>query len=120
MEDVIKQMTQPELIDHIITNGSKYLGIGEIETMEGVHYRTKQWERKRYLISVLCDHTIMTFKEIAEKLGYKQHSVVIYHYKNMKDDLSGEVYGSNKTKQIYNELLTYLKLQDNDKTTKGT
>jgi hypothetical protein len=62
----------------------------------------------------------MTFKEIAEKLCYKQHSVVIYHYKNMKDDLSGEVYGSNKTKQIYNELLTYLKLQDNDKTTKGT
>jgi hypothetical protein len=112
-------MTQPELIEHLISRGCEYLGI-KLPTPKGINPTKADWRRKRYLLVILSDYTILSQQEIAELLGYKQHGTVSFHYKNMKDDLSDNTYGNNKTKVIYNNLLNYLKLQDNDKTTKGT
>jgi hypothetical protein len=117
MENVIKQvesislagMTQPELIEYLISRGCEYLGI-KLPTPKGIGAASPDWRRKRYLIVLLSDYTILSQQEIASLLGYKQHGTVSFHYKNMKDELSDNTYSSKKSKLIYNNLLNYLKL----------
>jgi hypothetical protein len=119
MEDVIKQvesislagMTQPELVEHLISSGCEYLGI-KLPTPKRIGAASPDWRRKRYLIVLLSDYTILSQHEIASLLGYKQHGTVSFHYKNMKDELSDNTYSSNKSKLVYNNLLNYLKLQE--------
>ena len=119
MENVIQQvksislagMTQPELVDHLLTKGCEYLGI-KLPTAKGLNSNDPNWKRKRYLITLLSDYTVLSQREIYKLLGYKRNGTASYHYKNIKDELSNETYGNDKTKLIYKGLLNYLKLQE--------
>ena len=106
-----KIMTQPELVSHILKNGAEFLGIDLSLKKEKAYTRSPQWERKRFLIVILKDYTILNDHEIARALNYKQHGTVIYHYRNTKEELSEEIYGQQKTRTIYNQLINYLKLE---------
>ena len=127
MENVIQQvkssslagMTQPELIEYIINKGCEYLGI-KLPTPKGIGAPKPDWRRKRFLIVLLTDYTILSQQEIASLLGYKQHGTVSFHYKNMKDELSDTTYGRKKAKLVYDNLLNYLKLQNNESDAKRT
>ena len=111
MEDVIgKIMTQPEKVEHILNGCCEYLGLKREDLQRNNGSRSTLWYKKRYMLVLLKDKTVLSTKEIQSLLGYKQQNTVIFHYKNIKDELSDKVYGSQKTKMIYNELLNYLKL----------
>ena len=105
-----KVKTQPEKIDHILTGACEYFGFSMEQLQETTGTKSKIWDRKRYLIPILSNHTICNSQDIADRLGYKTKFSVIRHAKTMKEELSGKLYGSEKTKMIYNELLSYLNL----------
>ena len=105
-----KIMTQAEKTQLILNKGCEYLGITRDQLLEGLGSKSKIWDKKRFLIPILYDYTICNYSDIAFYLGYKTHSNVIYHLNLIKDELSVDVYGSEKTKQVYKELLSYLNL----------
>lgn len=105
-----KIMTQPELVDYILKRGAEFLGI-DLSVVTKPHTRTPQWVCKRYLIVLLKDYTILNDEEIAKALKYRQHGTITHHYKVMKEELSEKMYGQQKTKIIYNQLINYLKLE---------
>ena len=111
MEDVIgKIMTQPEKVEHIINGCCEYFGLKREDLQKNIGSRSVFWYKKRYMVVLLMDKTVLNAREIQSLLGYKERSTVVFHYENVKDELSDKVYGSQKTKMIYNELLNYLKL----------
>jgi chromosomal replication initiation ATPase DnaA len=111
MEDVDgKIMTQPEKIEYIIKGSCEFFGIARNKFRCLTSSRSPIWHKKRHIIGVLHDYTAMSLREIAENLGYKEHTSILYHYKCLKRELSNEFYGYDKTKLVHKELLTYLKL----------
>jgi hypothetical protein len=116
MEDIMadadnKIMTQPEKIEHILNKGCDYLGIDRNNLTRKSGSRDKDWYKKRFLVPLLFDYTALSYRDIAGFLGYSNHSTPIHHYKIFKEEISGELYGSQKTKMIYTELLSYLNLK---------
>jgi len=108
-------MTQPEKIEHILRGSCEYFGKTREEILQsGNNGRSKIWEIRRYILSVLLNYTTLKDWEIANMLGLKNRVTVFYHYKNFTEEISGELYGSQKTKLIYNELLSYLNLKDDE------
>jgi len=108
-------MTQPEKKDYILNGASDYFGIS-VEKITSQHNgnRSKLYGKKKILISILYNYTDASFTEIAQILGYKTMQSVSLHFKNLKQELSGELYGCQKTQMIYNELLTYLNLNGHE------
>jgi chromosomal replication initiation ATPase DnaA len=103
-------MTDPEKVNYIIDKGCEYFGISRDQVSAPVLGKSKIWYKKRFLVVPLYDNTALSQQEIATLLGLKNHSTILYHYRELKEDISGELYGSNKTRKIYEELLAYLKL----------
>jgi chromosomal replication initiation ATPase DnaA len=103
-------MTQPEKVEYILNRGCAYLGLDKDKLDYRGGNKSKDWHKKRFLIVLLLDNTNSSLREVAAYVGYKSHQNIMYHYKNMKQELSSELYGSDKIKSIYNELLSYLNL----------
>ena len=103
-------MTQPEKIEHILNGGCEYFGVIREQLIENRGPKSKIWHKKIYLVMLLREYTICNNAEIADCVGYKRPENVLYHIRKMKDELSEDVYGSNKTKMIYSELLKHLEL----------
>jgi len=111
MEDANgKIMTQPEKIEYILSKCCEYFGISRDKLDEPHYSSSKLAEKKRLIIGVLKDNTILSYREIMALTGYKTHANVLYHYKLLQNELSDDAYGYDKTKRIYKELLNYLKL----------
>jgi len=112
MEDVNgKIMTQPEKVEHILKGGCEFLGIPSSALVRGeIGTRSGLWKKKRYLIPVLYDYTVLSYTEMVDLLGYNDLPALRRGYDAIKNELSNEFYGSEKTRTIYNELLNYLKL----------
>lgn len=107
-----KIMTQPEKVKYIITKSCEYLGIDPNILPIAKGGRSKIWHKKRFVAYILSNNTILSYEEIAKLTGYCNHSLVSYHNKIMEEELSKAVYGSEKTKMIYKELMSYLKLNN--------
>ena len=111
MEDVIKQvesislagMTQPQVIQHITKQGCKYLGLKY--PIEDAYPKNR-----KFIAYILYKYTIATKPEIAELLSYSDDTSVFKAIARVKDEISSECYGNEKTKMIYKGLLNYLKL----------
>ena len=112
-----KALTQPEKIDMIINGACDFFGITKEGLMEKRGTRSKYWEYKRYFVPLLFDHTSATHTVITKLLNYVNHSNSSQCYARMKNELSDNIYGYDKTKKVYKELLTYLNL-DNEKNCK--
>ncbi len=103
-------MTQPEKVDHIFNGCISYFGIPK-EDLYDKHKKSDMiWEKKRYIAFILFNNTFLTLRQIGALVGYKSHDLVLYHVTAMRDLLSDASYGSDKTKRLYKELLTYLNL----------
>lgn len=103
-------MTQPEKIDHIFNGCVNYFGINKEDLYDKKKKSDMLWDKKRYIAYILYNNTFMTLRQIGSLVGYKSHDLVLYHVNAMKDLLSDASYGSDKTKRLYKELLTYLNL----------
>jgi len=113
--DSKKIMTHPEMVNKILSGCCEYFGVPRDAIKDNAGTRSPLWGKKKYIIVLLYDYTACTLWDIAGILGYRSHSNMLYHYKKIKEDLSGEFYGSEKTKLVYNALLTYLNLRNDDK-----
>ncbi len=116
MDDVVKPviLTQPELIEYILDGGCRYLGLNRSDLEIRTHYsnsRSPVWHKKRYLALILDTYTNSSKVEIASLLGYRTHGNVISHIRKLKEEISNEVYGCDKTKKVYTELMSYLNLK---------
>lgn len=109
-----KLMTRREKVNYILDGASKYFSIPRGSLKQGGGARSPAWQKKKYIMVLLCDYTPCTLREVANELGYKSHANVIYNYKKLKEELSGNLYGCDKTKMIYRELLTFLNLNGNE------
>ena len=103
-------MTQPEKVKYIIDNSCVFFGIEKGDLIINVGSRSKIWFKKRFIVAALDEFTACNQEEIAELVGYKERTNVSTHLKKFKEELSTELYGYEKTKRIYNELLSYLNL----------
>jgi len=109
-----KIMTNPEKVDYILDGICTYFGVEKKAMCNKNYSRSHIFDKKRYAMVILYDYTACSFGDIKRLLGYHAATVILYHYKNLKQELSGELYGSEKVKRTYNDLLTYLKLKDNE------
>lgn len=108
-------MTQTEKVEYILDRGCEFLGLTRSDLLEGgIKGRDLKWKRKRYLIPILTDYTILSPKEVAGILGYTQPTTCLIARETIKREISGELYGSKKIKLVYDELLTYLNLNNHE------
>lgn len=108
-------MTQPQKVEYILNKGCEFLGLTRDDIIEGgVGYKSAKWQKKRYLIPVLQDYTILTPTEIGRALGYCDVASLAKAREVIVRDISGELYGSKKIKLVYDELLTYLNLNNHE------
>lgn len=112
MDDVKQSvMTQPKKIRHIIKKSTEYFGISEDFFFKKAGTRNNVHRIKRYIAYILSNETELLLSDIAELLGYYNKDVVSVSISKLKEELSDNFYGNNKTKMIYNELLSYLNLK---------
>lgn len=105
-----KIMTQPEKVDYILTRGCKYFGIAKADLVKNIGAKSYLWDKKRVLAYILDKHTPANIKDIQKSLGYKSHATILFHISKMEDSLSDQVYGDDKIKMVYKELIQYLEL----------
>ncbi len=112
MADAINKqvMTQPEKINMIIDGCCKYFGVERSELEKKTGSRSSIWNKKRFMIILLNDYTSCTVKEMADYLGYNQRQGIYYHIEQMRQELGNDMFGYDKTKMVYKELLSYLNL----------
>jgi hypothetical protein len=106
-------MTQPEKIEYILQKSCEYFGVSReifMDKSEGKTGRTGGWVSKRYIIYAFNKYTICNSTQIAKLLGFRQPGNVIFHLKNIKEELSKSLYGFEKTKMVMKEYLEYLNL----------
>ena len=104
-------MTQVEKIEYILSSSCTYFGLDR--EVIGNPKRSDKSTRSTYskfVIKALKDNTTLPTLGIAKILGYKTHGNVLHHYNEMTDELSDELYGSEKIKRLYKEYLNYLNL----------
>ena len=105
-----KIMTQPEKAEHIIVKGCEYFGLSRDKLIQPKSGGGGTATKRKYLSLVLSEHTICDGVEITALLGYSSTQNVYRNIKALKEEISEELYGVDKTKRIYNELLSYLNL----------
>jgi len=108
-------MTQPEKVRHIISKGCEYFGITPEELATVIQNKSgrppdSQYTPKKFIAYILLNNTALTNTRIMKEVGWANHSLVNHHCNRLKDELSDGVFGYEKTKMIYNELITYLNL----------
>ncbi len=103
-------MTQPEKVEYIMDKGCEFFGLTRQELVTKDYRKSKMWYKKRFILGVLSDETALSLKEIAGCVGLKNHSTILYHKRCLDEELSEEVYGSQRTKTINKEFLSYLNL----------
>ena len=108
--DNIKVMTQPEKIEYIINRGCEYFGLKRDFLTESPGTRNNIHRIKRYIALAIVNETETTMQDIALLLGFYDKNGVSISLKKINEELSDEFYGINKTKVVYNELLSYLNL----------
>jgi len=79
--------------------------------MEKHGTRSVYWNEKRYFVPLLYDFTNARHTEIRDILGYRTASNVSACYARMKNELSEDMYGFDKTKRVYNELIEFINLK---------
>ena len=109
-EIVFDMMTQAEKIEHIINKSCTYFGVTRDDLKPHINPKTEYLTNRQFIIKVLTDNTTLSCVSIAKLLGYRQHGTVKYHYNVISDDLSENVYGSDKIKRLYKDYLNYLNL----------
>lgn len=70
--------------------------------------------RRKIACYLLYYHTTLTYQEIANRLGYKNHDTVLYHVKDVDLMLSKEFYGCDDFIVLYNRVIKFLKLNDHE------
>jgi len=103
-------MTQPEKVNYIISKGCDYFGVKESVLVGSMGTKSNLHRKKRYIALILYDEVEITLQEISERLGNFDKTSLSASIRRLREELSGEFYGSEKTKKIYNELLFYLNL----------
>ena len=103
-------MTQVEKVDYIMKKSCTYLGVTPDELKPRSRPKSELLMGRRFIIKTLADHTTLSFDTVANLLGYKGHSNILYHFNVINDDLSDKTYGSDKIKRLYKEYLDYLNL----------
>lgn len=101
-----------ERVDRILADFCEYYGVSHKELLNNNKGKGANdiWKWRRMLVPILYDNTDLDFAEIKDILNYKQYRSVQYHYEKLKEELSDEAYGSEKTKLSYNLLLNHLNL----------
>ena len=117
-KDKHRIMTHKEKMEYIINGSLEYLGLSKDYITVSRRISKRYSMNKRYIVPILYDYTRASMYEVAEALGYQRHSNALYHYSVLKNELSDDVYGYNKTKMIYRELLEYLGIDSNGHITK--
>ena len=108
-------MTQPQKVEYILEKGCEFLGLTRADFISGtIGRKSDVWQKKRLLIPILNDNTLLTPTKIADVLGYRDVTAVIKARDLIMRDISGELYGSKKIKLVYDELLTYLNLNNHE------
>ena len=105
-----KIMTQPQKMEYIIEKGCEYFGLSKEKLTAPNMGKSAIAGKKKYISLVLSEYTAYNVVEIASELSYKSPQNVYRNILNLKEELSEEFYGTDKTKRIYNELLNYLQL----------
>lgn len=103
-------MTQAERVEHIMNESCRYFGVTKEELTPHLHPKTEYVTDRQFIIKALTDHTTLSQIRIAKLLGYRQHQTVKYHYNAICNDLSEDVYGSDKIKRLYKDYISYLNL----------
>jgi chromosomal replication initiation ATPase DnaA len=106
LNPTVKKSVSP---DYIIDGLCQYYNT----TREKISLRFRGPEtikKRQLLVRLLDQHSNCTQDEIAELLGYTNHTTVIHHLKKMADYMSDEFYGYDDMKKSYNQLLKHLKL----------
>lgn len=103
-------MTQPEKVDFIMDKTCAFFGVSREEIKIQGDKGASRFISRRFAIKTLRDNTMLTFKSIADLLGYKKQETALYHYNTFTDEISDNVFGSEKTKRIYKEYTDYLNL----------
>ena len=102
--------------DYLISSVCNYYNtnLGELVTRR----RQSKWVRRRKITArLLYIYTDRTLNQVAEILGYSNHTSVLHHIKKANEELSPDFYGNDDFKKEYSQLVNHLKLQDYDKET---
>jgi chromosomal replication initiation ATPase DnaA len=102
-------MTQPDRVERILNSACTYFGLTR-EDLAKKRKKSPVQHHTRLLIPILYEQTNLNFKEIGAILGCQSHSNVIHHYRNVMEELSGDIPGYKKTIQTYNELTKFIDL----------
>ena len=106
-----KIMTQPEKVFYIVNGVCDYFGINPKKIKEIRRGgRGTIPEARRFMSLLLTKYTVLSQREIADNTGIIRHQTINYHCNRLEEELSDNFYGAEKTKMIYNELLSYLNL----------
>jgi len=103
-------MTHSERVDYIINKGCEYFGMEKSELISACGTRNNKHRVKRYIALALYTKTETTMGTIGFMLGFGSNLGVSGALKKIKEELSDDFYGENRTKEVYNELLSYLNL----------
>ena len=101
-------MTKPEKIKYIIRKSAEYFGITTDELVHVIGTKNNIHRMKRYVALIILNQTETSMAELASILNYSYGCNVSVALKKIREELSDEFYGVNKTKVVYNELLEYL------------
>lgn len=118
MENVIPKIkTHKGLIRYIVSRGHQFFNM----EYPRLYYRDKSdHASRRFIVAVLKNYTLASEQEICDLLIYSSKRSMWSSYQTIKDELSDDLYGSDKTKFIYNQLINYLKLNQNESNAKRT
>ena len=109
LDEPLEKTTRPVSSEFIIDGVCDYFHIDK-ETLMACKRDRKLVEKRQLTATILHQHTNLTLREIAELLGYRNHSTIIHHVKNMSNYILGEYYGYDDLKKTYRQLLIHLKL----------
>lgn len=101
-------LTQPEKIKLILEKSAQYFGVTVDELTRKQVKKGKVSPHKKLVIPILFDNTNLTGVKIGELMGYRDHVTANHHYRNMRDELSDETYGNERTKKLYKELVQFI------------
>ena len=103
-------ITQPEKVDMIINSACTFFGFNRKDLARGMKKKSPIGHHKRLIVPLLYDNTNLNFYEIGRHLGYASHSNTLKHYHRVKEEVSGDMYGYEKTKQTFEELKKFIGL----------
>ena len=103
----------------IINKSAKFFGV----TVGQLTENTNRWvivRHRKVIAYILRQHTPLSFKRIADMLGYRNHATVLYHIKRARTETSDTIFKDDLTKKEYFQLLNHLNLKHYDKKTNET